>query len=115
MSDRNNYKTDIGLTLHITHDAHGFAAYIPEIDLYTCADTEVELLDAIVDIVEEYWLQLQSEPELREREPMRQHYLYYINTVLPALRRLERPDFVRNIVETIALRLLPFDKEALYA
>lgn len=83
--NKRTYQTDIGLTLQITHDEQGIAVYIPELDIYTCADTESELLDAIVDITEEYWLQLQVNPAFREREPMRQHYFYYLNTVIPAL------------------------------
>ena len=79
--NKKTYQTDIGLTLQITHDEQGIAVYIPELDLYTCADTESELLDAIVDLTEEYWLQLQANPELRESEPMRQHYFYYLNVV----------------------------------
>lgn len=79
--NKKTYKTDIGLTLEITHDEQGMAVYIPELDLYTCADTESELIDAIVDLTEEYWLQLQANPAFRGREPMRQHYFYYLNMV----------------------------------
>jgi hypothetical protein len=113
--DKKTYQTDIGLTLQITHDEQGIAVYIPELDLYTCADTESELLDVIVDLTEEYWLQLQANPSFREREPMCQHYFYYINTVIPALEKLRKPTFTQYLAETIAIRLLPLGEEAIHA
>ena len=113
--NKKTYQTDIGLTLEITHDEQGMAVYIPELDLYTCADTESELIDAIVDITEEYWLQLQSNPAFQEREPMCQHYFYYLNTVIPALEQLKKPTFAHYLAETIAIRLLPLGTEAIHA